>query len=670
MPAFYKATVASFLDTPSEQISGALSERVIQAFAGDESRQLAAWKKQIDILKSVLRETAAETDLCAQWGILFEYPMLRLQRRLDIVLLAGELILVIEFKVGGNAYLGTDIQQAEDYALDLRDFHEASHDRPIVPLLCATDADTSAIASIPETGVGEIWRCNEMGLGGAFSEIARRQALTADKQIDVESWDTAPYRPVPSIIEAAELLYAGHRVREIAYASSDPENLSDTTDRLIEIIEDAHQNSRHVVAFVTGVPGSGKTLAGLNAVHDPRFRENNREPGAFLSGNTPLVTVLREALARDEAQRTGSTLAAARRSVRAEIQGLMNYLEEYLQQQPNDAPVDHVIVFDEAQRAWDAEYGAQKFDRPKSEPALFLEIMDRQQDWAVIIALVGGGQEINRGERGLSEWGNALGERNAKTATKEWGVYAAPGVLTGSDATAWQRLFKDEHTPSWVRADPKLHLPVSVRSYACLASNQWVNAVLHGSADRAAAIAREAKDFPVFVTRSLERARGWLKEQARGHRRCGLVASSGARRLRAYGLGVSLSANDLSDVANWYLMPRGDVRSSYALEVTANEYTCQGLELDYVGVCWGGDLIRANDDGVWTQRSFRGSRWQMVRDADAKNWIMNKYRVLMTRARLGTVIWVPEGDAEDSTRAIEDLDAIAEFLKTAGAREV
>lgn len=299
----------------------------------------------------------------------------------------------------------------------------------------------------------------------------------------------------------------------------------------------------------------------------------------------------------------------------------MNYLEEYLQQHPNDAPVDNVIVFDEAQRAWDAEYGAQKFDRPKSEPALFLEIMDRHPDWAVIIALVGGGQEINRGERGLSEWGNVLREWNANVAARTWDVYAAPDVLTGGDATAWQRLFEDGQTPSWVTSDEKLHLPVSVRSYACLATNQWVNAVLDGSADIALGVARKVEDFPVFVTRSLEEARSWLKGQARGHRRCGLVASSGARRLRADGLGVSLSANELSDVANWYLMPRGDVRSSYVLEVTGNEYTCQGLELDYVGVCWGGDLIRDDAGVAWIQCSFKGSRWQTVREPDTKNWI-------------------------------------------------
>jgi len=247
-------------------------------------------------------------------------------------------------------------------------------------------------------------------------------------------------------------------------------------------------------------------------------------------------------------------------------------------------------------------------------------------------------------------------------------VYAAPDVLAGGDAPAWQRLFNQGHQDAWVTSDPKLHLPVSVRSYACLATNQWVNAILDGSADHAAVTARETEDFPIFLTRSLEQARVWLREQARGHRRCGLVASSGARRLRAAGLGVSLSENDLADVANWYLLPKGDIRSSYALEVTANEYTCQGLELDYVGVCWGGDLIRNSDNDVWIYRQFRGSRWQAIQANDTRSWIVNKYRVLLTRARLGTMIWVPEGDVEDETRAIKDLDAIAAFLKAAGAR--
>jgi hypothetical protein len=363
-------------------------------------------------------------------------------------------------------------------------------------------------------------------------------------------------------------------------------------------------------------------------------------------------------------------LGQTRREVKAEIQGLMTYLQEYLDEHPDQSPVDHVIVFDEAQRAWDAEYGAQKFNRRKSEPALFLEIMDRHKDWAVIIALVGGGQEINRGERGLSEWGAALTERNRELGDRRWTAIAAPDVLTGGDATAWQALFADRQSPEWVVRDPQLHLRVTVRSYRCLVVTQWVNALLEGSIEQARYLAREAEEFPVFLTRDLDRARAWLRRNARGTRRCGLVASSGARRLRAEGLGVTLSAAELADVANWYLLPKGDIRSSFALEVAANEYTCQGLELDYVGTGWDGDLIWDLGKSNWTPRRLNGSDWHCVRHEDTQRWIRNKYRVLLTRARLGTVIWVPEGSHEDHTRDPRTLNNICATLREAGAIEL
>lgn len=665
MPAFYRTTVAQFIETPSDIVVGALSTALVKGFSGDHQRQLFAWRAQIDILQAALSRALDQDAGVGRWGVLFEFPLLRLQRRLDVVLLAGHRVLVIEFKIGSGSYLGADIQQVEDYALDLRDFHQASRDLSIVPILCATRAASVSFAVGDEQGVTETALCNEYTILEVLASIAEKPL---GPQIHIEAWEQSPYRPVPSIIEAAALLYSGHEVREIAHASADPENLGATTDRLIEIVAEAKQSSRHIVAFVTGVPGSGKTLAGLNAVHDARFRSEGHGVGAFLSGNTPLVTVLREALARDDNRRTCKTLAQARREVRAEIQGLMSYLQEYLDEHPDEPPVDHVIVFDEAQRAWDATYGAQKFNRKKSEPALFLEIMDRHKDWAVIIALVGGGQEINRGERGLSEWGAALIERNKELGDQRWIAIAAPDVLRGGDATAWQALFADQRSPEWVVRDSLLHLGVSVRSYRCLVVTQWVNALLAGEIGQARRLAAEAGELPVFVTRDLNQARTWLKSNARGTRRCGLVASSGARRLRAEGLGVTLSAAELADVANWYLLPKGDIRSSFALEVAANEYTCQGLELDYVGTAWDGDLVWNKD--VWIPRKLNGPDWHRVRDEDTQRWIRNKYRVLLTRARLGTVIWVPQGSVDDHTRSPRVLDDIARVLREAGANDL
>jgi hypothetical protein len=662
LPAFFRSTVSLFLQMDPAQLAGSLSASLIKNFSGNHAQQLRAWTTQLEILRTSL--SSAINERVQDWGILWEYPLLRLQRRLDVVLLCGQSIVVVEFKVGATSYQSSDLRQVEDYALDLRDFHEASNDRTIIPVLCATEAPPSPILLDDGPGVGSVSRCNKDTIGDLLARLAAKRELP---QLDVREWDTSPYRPVPTIIEAAELLYAGHTVSEVAYASSNPENLSATTDRLIEIVSDAQRRNKHIVAFVTGVPGSGKTLAGLNAIHDSRFRGEGRPAGAFLSGNTPLVTVLREALAKDAANRTRKTLDIARREVRTEIQGLMNYLHEYLVAHPEHIPADKVIVFDEAQRAWDAEYGDQKFGRPKSEPALFLEIMERHTDWAVIIALIGGGQEINRGERGLSEWSKALKERNASSEIR-WEAVAAPDAITGGDATAWQSLFPDQEKLSWVTTDARLHLSASVRSYRCLATTRWVNALLDGRVEEALRIASDAADFPIFMTRSLDDARCWLLEKARGHRRCGLVASSGARRLRADGLGVMLSANELADVANWYLLPKGDIRSSYALEVAANEYTCQGLEIDYVGICWDGDMLWDQPGGEWIPHKLSGSKWQSVKGDDRRRWAINKYRVLLTRARLGSVIWVPKGCADDPTRNIEKRDTIADVLSAAGAR--
>lgn len=664
MPAYYKSTVLHFLETPSSEVIGVLTTSLIRKFPGDHTNQLASWEMQVDFLQGLLNKLTSRFRNVENWGILFEYPLLRLERRLDVVILAGPSVIVVEFKVGADSYLTQDIQQVEDYALDLRDFHEASYRLSILPVLCATDAPTRYNELPNGEGVGPVCLCNTHTLTDLLEAIASRDN---GQQIDINAWNSATYRPVPTIIKAAELLFSGHRVQDIAHASSDPKNIGATTNRLIKIIADAQHNNEHVVAFVTGVPGSGKTLAGLNTIHDPRFREGGRAPGAFLSGNRPLVTVLREALAQDSATRTKKTLRVAKREIRSQVQGLINYLSEYLDNNPEKPPSDHVIVFDEAQRAWDAAYGARKFNRRKSEPALFLEIMGRHLDWAVVIALVGGGQEINRGEKGLSEWGAAIVDHNLAFGSQKWRAIAAPEVVDGGNATAWQTLFTDNEQNELVERDEALHLGVSVRSYRCLATTKWVNALLDGDVNNASKIARRTDKFPIFLTRSLKVARTWLLANARGSRRCGLVATSGARRLRAEGLGAALSVNELSAVANWYLLPRGDIRSSCALEVTANEYTCQGLELDYVGVCWGGDLFWNNELNDWVHRRLSGSKWQEVRNSDMQLWIRNKYRVLLTRARLGTVIWIPWGDRDDETRHPKTFDSVASYLTRAGA---
>ncbi|MEL1251899.1 DUF2075 domain-containing protein [Aurantiacibacter gilvus] len=658
--------VGEFVAASHETIVNQLSTRLIEHYRGDHERQLWSWRKQVRILQDALREHLQTHPRARDWGIILEYPLLRLQRRLDAVLLAGDIITIVEFKVGGGSYSPADKRQVEDYALGLRDFHETSRGMPIWPVLCVTEAQEGQLTPLSRD-VGEVATTNAESLGEVFAVLSRASERDDATQIDVLEWDAGAYRPVPTIVQAAEQLFAGHDVTEIAAAASDKRNLGETTEALISLIERARQNNEHIVAFVTGVPGSGKTLVGLNAVHDSRFSRHGQNPGAYLSGNTPLVKVLQEALAADARKREGIKADEAKRRVGAAVQTLMNFLREYLNAHPNRAPADHVVVFDEAQRAWDAAYGKQKFDRPKSEASLFLEIMGRHDDWAVIIALVGGGQEINKGELGLSEWGRALNEENANPNTPHWTAVASPEVLEGGEATAWQKLF-DEMPGAWVEHDQRLHLDASIRSYGSNAAPNWVNALLAGDLGSAAKIAQSEPDFPVYLTRDLDRAKAWLRQSARGNRRCGLVASSGARRIRADGMGVSLGAAQLDDVAHWFLRERGDIRSSYALEVVANEYGCQGLELDYVGVCWDGDMLWSSQGHCWEPRRLNGAKWQSIRQPDGKSWALNKYRVLLTRARLGTVIWVPTGSETDLTRKPKHYDQIARALSDAGAR--
>jgi len=670
MAAYFKATVGGFLATPAEQISGALSQRVIQHFAGDHQLLLRSWQGQVELLQRACGRLVKRYPAVGEWAILLEYPLLRLQRRLDTVALAGQIVAVIEFKVGARRYEAQDARQVEDYALDLRDFHQASHRLTIVPMLCATEAPDTPL---PEAGDwGTVWPIhytNAETLPQALERLASIPTAQNRPQLDLEGWDAAPYRPVPTIIEAAELLYAGHQVQEIAHAAADVQNLAGTAQRLVEIVAYARENKRRIVCFVTGVPGSGKTLTGLNLVHDERLKEGLQVHAAYLSGNTPLVEVLREALARDRNRRTCEKLRDTRRVVRTEIQHLMDYLREYIAEHPTHIPPEHVIVFDEAQRAWDAKYGKQKLNREDSEPALFLEIMARHKDWAVIVALVGGGQEINVGEGGLREWGDALAAWAANPSLANWDMHSAPDVVFGGAATVGRSLFDQAYLYSGVlETDDKLHLAVSVRSFRCEAVSAWVDHLLACHVDEARRVAAKTVDFPVFITRELAAAKAMLRAQGRGNRRVGLVASSGARRLRADGLGVTLSANEKDAYVHWYLESAGDLRSSNALEVTANEYTCQGLELDYVGLCWGGDMLWDRTEHAWGYRELHGPKWKAVRKRESQEYIRNTYRVLMTRARLGMVLWVPHGDPSDATRAPELLDATAQTLRAAGAR--
>jgi hypothetical protein len=586
------------------------------------------------------------------WQILLEYPIPRRGKRIDAVLLAAALVIVLEFKCGADCYAREGIAQIEDYCLDLRDFHKESLGRTIVPILVATDApETAPPDDVGEDLVKPTWLANAGDLGAKVSLCLRRYDSGECEPIDPTRWDMSDYTPTPTIVEAAQALYAGQNVREISRCHGGIENLTRTTDTIISAVEEAKARNRKRICFITGVPGAGKTLAGLNIVHNKNLHE--KDLGVILSGNGPLVRVLTEALARDGALRLGQSRFQSRRRVETFIQNVHRFIDAYYLD-PSKVPVDKVVVFDEAQRAWDAAQSARKFHRTASEPEILLEIMDRHSDWSVIVALVGSGQEINRGEAGLSEWGRAISAR-----FRHWEVFVSPHLKVGVSSTG-SCLFQDIPEDIGIIEDTGLHLSVNIRSYKAAVLSEFVDAILALDPERARSLAGQLHEYPIVLTRDLARAKAWLRERRRGHRRIGLLASSGARRLRAHGLSVT---EDL-DVESWLLNGPEDVRSSHYLELPATEFGIQGLELDWTGVCWGGDLYPSSHG--WICRSFRGTRWSLVRDQSIRQYILNKYRVLLTRAREGIVVWVPPGDRDDPTRPPEIYDQVAAYLMQCG----
>jgi hypothetical protein len=663
MPAYYANSVQGFLaDSASAVFATMVNANDYAGFLQVEHSQTAVWRDTVDFLRESLVRIAVVLAAVSQWGLLLEFPIPRRQKRADLILLAGDLILVVEFKSTEGTASG--LLQVEDYALDMANFHAGSRGRCIIPMVVALQTHACVGSQEqPGTGVLSPRACSHAEFPETLLNLFQRHCKKAAPQISWQEFNLAPYHPIPSIIEAAIAIFSGMEVREIAHAHSDPHNLTRTVDSLTHRIHVAATAKKKIICFVTGVPGSGKTLAGLRAVHDPRVRQLTATDPAFFSGNGPLVKILREALVRD-ATAKGEREGDARRRINTTIQNVHVLARESYDDPRQLPPHEHVMVFDEAQRAWNAKRNQRKFKRNISEPEMILSIMDRHPDWAVLVCLIGGGQEIHDGEAGLAEWGKTLSER-----FRHWDAFTSPEAIRGGPSVAGSCLFANG-PPSelCVTEDPALHLPVSTRSYRAQAVTEWSNALLSGQTATAHNALRDTRDFPVYVTRDLSAARRWLRLKTRGTDRSGLVASSGAARLRAEGLETSTAFHREYPYQYWFLNPPTDVRSSYQLEVVATEFEIQGLELDWVGLCWGGDFLWNAQRNHWDVRAFAGTKWRTVKDAQAREFITNSYRVLLTRARQGMIIWIPIGDSSDPTREPGPFDATAEVLLAAGLK--
>jgi hypothetical protein len=669
----YRRSLADFIEDSPSEIVGRLHQSLTEdGFSRMWNTQTSAWLEEIACLQANSKRLVTAIVNAASWTILLEYEIARRGRRIDAVLLTDTVITVLEFKAGLLNADSASRWQAYEYGLDLRDFHESSQRHPIVPIVVPTGIVATSCSPLitaeyqaSATNVHEVIECPPEQLADTIRAVEACLLDRCSQPIDQQAWCAAGYRPSLNIIEAAERIFAGQEVREITHATAT--NLSSTVDAVIRCITEAQKRSQRVVCFVTGVPGAGKTLAGLSAVHNPVLRNDGRPAAVFLSGNGPLVKIVRAALARDLKKRLPDSENGAR-EIATFIQNVHSFLSHHAFNAREEAP-EHVVIFDEAQRAWDGKQMALKKRGDKSEAALMLEVMAKRPGWSVIVALVGFGQEIHQGEAGLQEWGRAI-----LRMSPLWSVLASPFVLEPSAVGKESEcLFPDGVPPlQSIEANADLHLAVCIRSHRARMVSQWVMSVLQGNADAAKTFFDGAPEFPVVLTRDLETAREWLREHSsRGHSGgCGLVASSGALRLRAYGIEVSSGFRRGYPYEEWFLRSSRDIRSSSSLEVAATEFECQGLEVDWAGVCWGDDVVFDPETSGWATRRFVGSRWTSAARPDVRRYILNKYRVLLTRAREGFVIWVPPGAANDLTREPHRLDATAEFLMNCGVRPI
>lgn len=668
MRAWLDLTIPELLRCTPQDIAAALAAAQMSRRLGGEPAQLRAWESEVALLQSVLAAPVWQGATLA-----LEYDMLRLEKRIDAVLLTDRAIFVLEFKTGAGSVAAADLAQVEDYAQDLWDFHAGSRAHPIIPVLVATQAPRIAPLqfALAVPGVVPVIQANAATLAERLGAL--HAALpAAQTPLIGTAWIAAAYKPVPTIIEAAARLFSRNSVADIAEARADTDNLTTTTAAILRALDTARTHGERVVIFVTGVPGAGKTLCGLNIV----FGEDRRAGTAFLTGNAPLVAVLREALACDRAgislalgpsndpqrRARAGRLRQARHETAQALQNVHRFLADNAH--ATTPPAERVIIFDEAQRAWNAAQASRDTQRRQSvltmsEPAHALAIMGRHDGFTAIVALIGQGQEINTGEAGLAEWGRVI------AATPGWRAVAAPGTVAAPEAG--QRL-SDGGAP-WLTLDAALDLTVPIRNIRADAGAAWVDAVLRNDPLRAARIASDAGGVPYLITRSLDAARTALRGLTPGLRRAGFVRSSGAKRLRAEGFDAQLIGTE--EPVAWFLERWPDIRASDALEVCATEYACQGLELDAVGLAWGGDLVRSG--GGWRCRRFAGRGWQGVKGVEEVEFTRNTYRVLLTRARYETVIWVPPGSAADDpfhdpTRPAAEMDAVARYLLACGAR--
>lgn len=704
----FDSDIRVFLNKEKEAIFGEMCDK----YHGDAlTTTREAWKKEIEILQQVLVPWEESNG-----RIVFEYDIPRLGKRIDVVLLLGGIVFCLEFKVGESKILENDVDLVLDYALDLKNFHKYSEDRLIVPILIATNyKNTSSLIqmSVYDDRVVNPLVTGEKGILDLITKVLAH--FSEESPID-KDWIISPYAPTPTIIEAARTLYESHSVEAITRHEADKVTTDKTISYILDVIKKSKENGEKSICFVTGVPGAGKTLVGLEVAVKQTYQGSDKpiddEGAVYLSGNGPLVAVLNEALAKDNYAKCkergeNKKISDSRREVGKFIQIIHRYRDNMLAKIKNPVEngileidpekavkmqgagfgeVEHVAIFDEAQRSWTHERLAAYLKRggtygnklkvpnfPMSEASFLIWSLDQREDWATIVCLVGGGQEINTGEAGIAEWIKSLNE-----IFTHWKVYISPKLTEPEYAEGMVNELLERNKNVTFSED--LHLGVSLRSYRAEKLSAFVQALLAIDETASSIYTEINENYPIVLTRDLEKAKRWLHEKVRGTERTGVLISKESARYKP--LGVHVLQSDDDNAVHWFLEDKADTRSSNYLEDAATEIQVQGLELDYTCVLWDADMRYEN--GEWHFYRFnRQTKWvEQIDNSENKHeqmkYMLNAYRVLLTRARAGMVICVPEGNNhktvngfwEDSTRLPEYYDGTYQYLKSLGIKEI
>ena len=706
MAKAFVVKISKFLSTPLDQITKELQSSLFDSGLEINNLTQNSWDECHAWLTESFADLTKRIPETSDWSITMEYVIPVLRKRIDVILLTKNRVIVIEFKGGQSASGKQALEQARSYVSSLQDFHEKSHGRNPIPIALGafipSDPD-----SIIERGI--------ISSRESFTAALERIALCKcdEQEIDPNAWVNSRYSPIPSIVEAAGLIFEGHTIADLKYSKVGDKNITQTQEAVLEAAKDAQRNKLKKLLIITGVPGAGKTLAGLNArlaIQKAGILDAN-EHAAFLSGNRPLVNVLQEVIKRNHAQnQKDPNTKKPKKKTGAAISQIIGHMHEYIEDafENEQAPSARILIFDEAQRAWEVEK-MQKWQKKKrrksrltpaewrSEPETVLNLMNRHPDWAVVVILLGTGQEIHKGEAGMQGWGEA-----ARTLTN-WQVMAPIIAVKGKANVANSSLFRDKTPPPNFTQNEDLYLDVPARTIISgeTDTSRWVDCLLDGKHK----LAREciAKDgLPVFVTRDLDEAKRRLRSLASSTgKQVGLIASSGALRLTAEGVQPPTFAVmqrfkyqrwflDTAPTENYsQLTPINETESYHSsgtLESAVSEFEIQGLELRIPLLLWGGDLIfKSSGVPVYRKLSESECRWNICADDYVEsddnemppgeddvrsNRISNKYRVLLTRFREALVVFIPQGDLKDPTRLPGEFDSVYNHFIKCGATDL